>query len=130
MPSSRSISKKAGAPLAARPASLVVRQARLPDIDDPADAIARGYSAYGRFAVLSSGGLWFGDARCSHPATTKAGWYWAVDEAGAVIVSGRGSRLDGDALFAGDRSSLAWLLGQLERRRIIARPRSIRVEID
>ena len=98
-------SREAGRSLAGQNAAvLVVRSARLPDLDDPEDAAARGYRAYGRVALLRSGGLWFGDARSSHPATTKTGWYWAVGAAGAVIVSGRGSRLDGDALFSGDRA--------------------------
>lgn len=112
------------------PSVLVIRHAHLPDLDDPADAATRGYRAYGRFALLRSGGLWFGDARSSHPATTKTGWYWALDASGAVIVSARGSRLDGEALFSGDRAVLACLLEELEARRIIARPHGIRIETD
>lgn len=112
------------------PGVLVIKHARLPDLDDPADAAARGYYAYGRFARLRSGGLWFGDARSSHPATTIAGWYWAVEASGAIIVSARGSRLDGEELFSGDRAVLAWLLEELEARRIIARPHGISIETD
>jgi len=104
---------------------LTIREARLPDLDDPDEAERRGYRAYGRLALLRSGGLWFGDARSSHPGSSHIGWYWAIDADENLLVSARGSLTDIDMLLGGDRKILAWLLVELERRRLIARPREV-----
>ncbi len=106
---------------------LTIREARLPDLDDPDEASRRGYRAYGRLALLRSGGLWFGDARSSHPGSSRIGWYWAIDADGNVLVSARGCNTDIDELLGVDRKFLAWLLTELERRRLIARPLEVLV---
>lgn len=104
---------------------LTIREARLPDLDDPDEADKQGYRAYGRLALLRSGTLWFGDARSSHPGSSRIGWYWAIAADESLLVSARGCLTDIDTLFSGDRKILAWLLTELERRRLIARPREI-----
>lgn len=109
-------------------AELVIREASIPDLDDPDEAEERGYALYGRFARLNSGGLWFGDVRSTHPESTKAGWYWAIGADGDLLVSSRGSSLDAELLFAGDRSILAWLLEQLVKHRYMDKPSAVKVE--
>jgi len=104
---------------------LTIREARLPDLDDPDEACRRDYRAYGRLALLRPGGLWFGDARSSHPGSSRIGWYWAIDVDESLLVSARGILTDIDVLLGHDRKILAWLLAELERRRLIARPREI-----
>lgn len=51
---------------------------RLPDIDR-IDRIPGYLSDYGRCAILNSGNFWFGGVHSSHPGSTYAGFYWAVE---------------------------------------------------
>jgi len=106
---------------------LTIREGRLPDLDDPSDAATRGYRAYGRLALFRSGGLWFGNTRSSHPASTQVGWYWAINADDDLIVSARGCLTDIELLLGKDRRTLAWLLTELERRRLISRPQKVRI---
>ncbi len=50
---------------------------RLPDISS-LDSMPQDLEQYGRFAILQSGILWFGDIHSSHPGTAQACFYWAV----------------------------------------------------
>lgn len=66
---------------------------RLPDIGQLA-SMPDDIEQYGRFAILQSGMLWFGDIHSSHPGTAQACFYWAVG---------------GDRLFISpDGSTLGW----------------------
>jgi len=63
----------------------------LPDIHSPDEMAVWGYSAYGRFAIVSdSKALWIGLNYSRFPRTTKYGWYWAVEnETGDVLIGRR-----------------------------------------
>jgi hypothetical protein len=76
---------------------------------------------------LRSGGLWFGDLHSSHPTTTLTGWYWAISHEGDLFASARGSVLDGETLMRDRRDVLAWLIGELVRRKVILRPNSLQI---
>jgi hypothetical protein len=107
---------------------LIVRLTRLPDIDSPKAAAGHGLARYGRFALTRSGAFWFAYERSSHPPTTAVGWYWAVATDGALLVSARGSALDGQALFGVQAPALATLIERLVRERVIPKPSAIRTE--
>jgi hypothetical protein len=109
-------------------ATLIIRETSIPDLDDPDEAAERGYVSYGRFARLNSGGLWFGDVRSTHPESTQAGWFWAFDEKGDLLVSSSGSSVDAELLFSGDRAVLAWLLEELVKRRLLKKPEGVKIE--
>jgi len=107
---------------------LVVRLTRLPDVDSPRAAAEHGLTRYGRFALTRGGSFWFAYERSSHPPTTAVGWYWAVAPDGALLVSTRGSALDGHALFGAQAPALAALIERLVRERVILKPATIRKE--
>jgi hypothetical protein len=102
-----------------------IHLARLPDINTDRQLQVTPYWAYGRFAILTDGSLWFGDLYSSHPSTTKVGWYWAIDRAGDLSVSARGAGIDGEILVRDRRDSLAWLVAELVKRRVIRKPCTI-----
>lgn len=101
---------------------MTIQLVRLPDINTDRQLQATTYWAYGRFAILLDGSLWFGDLYSSHPSTTQIGWYWAVDRAGDLSVSARGAGIDGEMLMRDRRDILAWLVGELVQRRKIRKP--------
>lgn len=105
-----------------------IRLVRLPDIDSDRQLQQTEYLSYGRFAILLDGSFWFGDLHTSHLAVTKLGWYWATTRADELLVSARGSKLDGEALFHEHKPVLARLIEELVKRRIIKKPESITVE--
>lgn len=107
---------------------LVVRLTRLPDVDSPRAAAEHRLTRYGRFALTRGGSFWFANERSSHPPTTAVGWYWAVTADGSLLVSARGSALDGQALFGAQAPALAALIERLVRERIILKPATIRKE--
>mgnify|MGYP000892964224 CR=1 FL=1 len=107
---------------------LVVRLTRLPDIDSPRAAAEHGLMRYGRFALTRGGSFWFAYERSSHPSNTAIGWYWAIAPDGALLVSARGSALDGQELFGAQAPALAALIARLVREGIIPKPTSIRKE--
>ncbi|GAB1432145.1 hypothetical protein MASR2M29_07700 [Spirochaetota bacterium] len=107
---------------------LVIRLTRLPDIDSPKAASDHGLLRYGRFALTRAGSFWFAHERSSHPPTTLTGWYWAIATDGTLLVSARGSALDGEALFGSKAPALAKLIERLVSERIIPKPASIRCE--
>jgi len=100
---------------------------RLPDINSEQTVASHGLLRYGRFAVTRGGGFWFALAISSHPTNTEVGWYWAVNEAGELLVSARGAGIDGEALFNKHKPFLAQLIDQLVKLRCIDKPRAIRV---
>ncbi len=102
-----------------------IKVLRLPDINADRDLAKYGYRSYGRFALLRDGGLWFGDLHSSHPATTVSGFYWAIDPNGDLAVSARGAGIDVELLVRKRRDILAWLIGELVRRRYIKKPVSL-----
>lgn len=101
---------------------------RLPDINSERQLQTTQYWAYGRFAILLDGSFWLGDLHSSHPSATKTGWYWAVDMQGDLAVSARGAGVDGEALFGKYKPTLARLIEELVKRRIIRKPESIALE--
>lgn len=101
---------------------MTITLTRLPDINTDLQLKETAYRDYGRFAVLRDMGFWFGDLHSSHPATTKTGWYWAVDKAGDLYVSPRGAVIDGEKLFTERKDILAWLIEELVRKRVIRKP--------
>ncbi len=107
---------------------LIVHLTRLPDINSLQAVAEHGLVCYGRFAITRNGSFWFAYERSSHPFTTAIGWYWAIALDGALLVSARGSALDGQALFAEHAPVLAMLIERLVRERIIPKPDSIRRE--
>ena len=107
---------------------MTIRLVRLPDIDSDRQLQQTGYVFYGRFAVLLDNSFWFGSLSTSHPAVTKTGWYWATTRAEELLVSARGSKLAGDALFHEHKPVLAWLIEELVKRRIIWKPMTITME--
>jgi hypothetical protein len=64
---------------------------RLPDIDR-LTSLPDDLEYYGRFALLQSGILWFGDIHSSHPGTSQARFYWAVGDR-TLFISPDGSTL-------------------------------------
>jgi len=107
---------------------VIVRLVRLPDINTDRQLQQTGYVFYGRFAVLLDNSFWFGSMSTSHPAVTKTGWYWATTRADELMVSPRGSKLAGEALFNEYKPVLAWLIEELVKRRIIRKPVAITLE--
>jgi hypothetical protein len=108
--------------------TLTIRLTRLPDINADRDLERYGYYAYGRFALLRNGSLWFGELRSSHPSNTAVGFYWALESRGVLLVSARGAGIDGEMLISDRRDILAWLAGELVRRRVIRKPGSLRID--
>lgn len=104
-----------------------IRLTRLPDINTDRALEGYGFMAYGRFALLRGGGLWWGDIHSSHPSDTVIGWYWAVDGNGDLVVSARGAGIDGEMLMQERRDLLAWLVAELVRRRVIRKPQTLAV---
>jgi hypothetical protein len=83
---------------------------------------------YGRFAILLDGSFWFGNLYSRHPAVTKVGWYWATTRSEELLVSARGPKLDGEALSHEHKPTLARLVQELVKRRIIRKPVAITME--
>jgi hypothetical protein len=104
-----------------------IRLLRLPDINSNIDRY--GFRAYGRFALLRNGSIWFGDIRSCHPFNCQIGWYWAIANTGELLVSARGAGIDGDSLFRERKPVLAALVEELVRQRILSRPNRITIEI-
>lgn len=105
-----------------------IRVLRLPDINSDRDLAKYGYRAYGRFALLRRNGLWYGDLHSSHPSTTQTGWYFAVTSEGDLLVSARGAGIDGEVLVNKRRDILAWLVGELVKRKIIGKPTNLQLQ--
>lgn len=110
--------------------TLIIRLTRLPDIHAYDAAEAHGFRYYGRFAVTRSGGFFFADTVSSHPLDTKVGWYWAIVRDAELLVSARGSVIDGEALFHEYAPVLALLVEALVKRRYISKPQNIRTVIN
>ena len=98
----------------------------LPDINSVRDLERYGYRDYGRFAVLRDGRFWVETLHSSYPAETETGWFWAVDQDGCLLVSGRGAVMDGESLFTKKKYILARLVEELVNKRIISRPTAIK----
>lgn len=64
---------------------------RLPDIGQLA-SLPEDLEYYGRFAILKSGILWFGDIHSSHPGTAQACFYWTISDR-TLYISPDGSTL-------------------------------------
>ncbi len=107
--------------------TLTIRLIRLPDIHRLQAVSDHGYVRYGRFAVLRGGSFWFADAVSSHPGDTDTGWYWAITPGGELLVSARGAGIDGAALFADRKPTLAQLIEELVQRRYIRKPTRIQL---
>jgi hypothetical protein len=107
---------------------MIIRLTRLPDIDSDRQLQQTGYVFYGRFAVLLENSFWYGSLSTSHPAVTKTGWYWATTRADELLVSARGSKLDGEALFHEHKPVLALLVEELVKRGITRKPVAITLE--
>ena len=107
---------------------MTIKLTRLPDIDSDRQLQATAFWAYGRFAVLLDGSLWYGDLYSSHPSVTRTGWYWAVDREGDLYVSARGAGIDGEILIRERRDILAWVIAELVSRRVIRKPETLRIE--
>lgn len=104
---------------------MIIRLVRLPDINTQTVLDRYEYRAYGRFAVLRDGSFWWGELHSSHPKDTKIGWYWSISEVGDMLVSARGTQLDGESLFRDQKPILAILVMELVSGLIIAKPKSI-----
>jgi hypothetical protein len=65
---------------------------RLPDVMS-IEALDRDLDAYGRFAILQSGMLWFGDIHSSFPSTIQVGFFWALGD-NRLYISPTGCTLD------------------------------------
>ena len=98
-----------------------VRVKRLPDLNREEQLGRYGFADYGRYGLLRSGEMVLGGIQSSHPATTKIGWYWAVDGDGALIVSGRGVDYDREAVLRDHSQTVSRLVQDLMARRVIPR---------
>jgi hypothetical protein len=65
---------------------------RLPDVTS-IEALEEDLDAFGRFAILQSGILWFGDIHSSFPSTIQVGFFWALGE-NRLYISPTGCTLD------------------------------------
>ncbi len=86
---------------------------RLPDIDQ-LESLPEDLDTYGRFAILQSGILWFGDIHSSHPGTATACFYWAVGGR-TLYISPDGSTLGWQDLI--NEKTVKFIAGELKLRR-------------
>jgi hypothetical protein len=86
---------------------------RLPDIDQLA-SLPDDLEYYGRFAILKSGILWFGDIHSSHPGTSLARFYWAVGNR-TLFISPDGSTLGWQDLI--NAKTVKFIASQLKLRK-------------
>ena len=86
---------------------------RLPDIDVLA-SVPDDVQQYGRFAILQSGMLWFGDVHSSHPGTSQARFYWAMGEK-TLYISPDGSTLGWHDLI--NAKTVKFIAAQLKLRK-------------
>ncbi len=108
--------------------TLTVRLERLPDLDNDQAVAQHDFAAYGRFGVTRNGSFFFSGVRSSHPQDCAVGWYWAIREEGILLVSARGAKIDGEALFQERKPILARLIEELVATGVIRKPTGIRVE--
>jgi hypothetical protein len=86
---------------------------RLPDISQ-LESMPEDIEQYGRFAVLQSGMLWFGDIHSSHPGTATACFYWALGDH-TLYISPDGSTLRWQELI--NAKTVRFLADNLKLRR-------------
>ncbi|MFP4431984.1 MAG: hypothetical protein ACLFPV_12095 [Spirochaetaceae bacterium] len=86
---------------------------RLPDIGS-LESMPEDIEQYGRFALLQSGMLWFGDIHSSHPGTATACFYWAIGDR-TLYISPDGSTLRWQELI--NAKTVRFLADNLKLRR-------------
>ena len=86
---------------------------RLPDVDR-LTSLPDDLEYYGRFALLQSGILWFGDIHSSHPGTSQARFYWAVGNR-TLFISPDGSTLGWQELI--NAKTVRFLAAKLDLRK-------------
>ncbi|MFP4566883.1 MAG: hypothetical protein ACLFNX_10310 [Spirochaetaceae bacterium] len=86
---------------------------RLPDISN-LEFLPEDLDSYGRFAIMQTGMIWFGDIHSTHPATTQVGYYWARSE-DVLYISPRGAALGWEEMI--DSNVVNYIADKLGLRR-------------
>ena len=86
---------------------------RLPDVMS-IEALDEDLDAFGRFGILQSGMLWFGDIHSSFPSTIQVSFFWALGD-DHLYISPTGVALDWEDYIS--RKTVHFLADKLALRR-------------